>query len=168
MIEWPSHILPSPSINVSEEYRSNVAKTEFELSLRQRERYANQNHDKSVSWLFNQFQFDYFKSFVFHILDSGSQKFMVEVPGIDGLPLTTVSLLGGEYKSQNESMLYWRVTATLRVENPEIGSEELTKILLELTGGTPQSTICSMESLYEYVENHYGSSESIPPCAFLT
>lgn len=168
MIDWPTHILPSPTINLTEDYMSNLSQTEFEISLRQRERYATQNHDKNVSWLFNRFQFDYFQSFVKHILNSGSDKFNIEIPGMDGLPITTVSLLGGVYQSQNESFYYWRVSATLRVENPEVGSEDLTRILLELTGGTPEQIMCSMESLYEYIEYHYGSSEDIPTCSLLT
>lgn len=162
---WPSHILPSPSVELSEDYSSNLAVTQFELSLRQRERYSIQDNLKSVSWMFNQFQFDFFKSFVNHSLNSGSRKFTVDLPGLDGMTPTEVSLLGGSFSSQHQGVLHWKVTASLVVENPELASDELTNILLELTGGSIESIMCSMESVYEYMENFYGDPDSIPPCS---
>lgn len=165
MIQWPKHILPSPLIDISEDYQSNVATTQFEHSVRQRQRYKTQANIKNVYWIFDEFQFNFFKSFVFHLLASGSMKFEIELPGLDGMPWTTVSILGGKYSASGESFFYWRVGAALLIESPEIGNAGVTNILLELTGGSESQIICLLESINSYIENFYGHSSEIPPCS---
>lgn len=163
-INFPNHILPYPSIDISEDYGSFITSTQFEINLRQRQRYSYNANDKTVSWLFDRFEFDFFQAFVKNILKSGTKKFNIEVPGLDGLPLSEVSLLNGSYSSQNESFYYWRVRAVLRVENYETFDSDITQILYELTGGNESEIICSLDLLNDYIENHFGSSELLELC----
>jgi hypothetical protein len=131
-INYPTNLLPHPSIDVSEDYNNHITSTQFEINLRQRQRYSYYKNDKSVSWLFNRFQFDVFQAFVKHTLKGGTRKFNIEIPGLYGFPLTKVSLLYGQYSAQNESN-FWRVRAVLRVENQETFDSSTIETLIGLT-----------------------------------
>jgi hypothetical protein len=160
-INFPNHILPHPLIEYSEESDSFVTSTQFEINLRQRPRYNYNKNDVTVSWRFDRFEFDFFKSFVKNILSQGTKKFNISLPGLDGFPIAEVSLLNGKYAASNESYFYWKVRAILRIENEEIGNSDMTLILLELTGGDESEIIAALGSLYDYIENHYGESNLI-------
>ena len=164
-INFPNHILPNPQIEYSEDMDSFVTSTQFETNLRQRPRYNYSKNDVTVSWRFDRFEFDFFKSFVKNILLQGTQKFNISIPGLDGFPLAEVSLLNGKYTAINESYFYWKVRAILRIENEPTGNADLTKMLCELTGGTESQILCLLNSLDDYIENHYGFSELLTICS---
>jgi hypothetical protein len=163
-IQFPNHILPYPQIEYSEDNEFFITSTQFETNLRQRPRYNYSRNNVSVSWRFNRFEFDFFKSFVSHILLQGTEKFNISLPGLDGFPISEVSLLNGKYTVTNESFFYWRVRAVLVIENETLAEKDLTRILYELTGGTESQIICSLESLNDYIENHYGFSNLLTNC----
>jgi len=163
-VTYPNHILPNPLIEYSEESDSFVTSTQFEINLRQRPRYSYNKNDITVSWRFTRFEYDFFKAFVKDILLQGTKKFDINLPGLDGFPLAEVSLLNGKYSAVNESYFFWKVRAILRIENEETADSGLTLILYELTGGGESEIICSLESLEDYIENHYGFSELLTHC----
>jgi hypothetical protein len=160
---WPINALPYPSNNTSFDNDPNLSVTEFEYSIRQRERFSGDKNVKSVSWLLNEFQLDFFQSYVKHTLKSGSLKFFIEIPGLGGIPLTEARILGGRYSASKEG-IHWRITASLFVEAQEVGSSVATNLISDLTDGTPEEILCLLNRFRLYMSIYYGSPELLPSC----
>lgn len=162
-MNWPEHILPLPQQTYSAQVDPNLAQQQFEVGFRQRPRFGFDEDKISVTWLFDQFQFDFFKSFVRHGLLQGSSPFTATILGVDGLTSTeNVSLQGGTYGWAYAPHKHYRVEAILlKTDMPVADEGAVMFFALNPTYGV-QTIIDAAETLYLFMEVHQDDYENSP------
>jgi hypothetical protein len=143
MEQWPSSILPDPTVDFGGELDQSVIKTPMDSSrIRQRRRFTREQRNYNVTWSFKDFEFGMFESWVLHKINGGADAFNIYLPvGGDRMNvLVEAKLRDGKYTWRYDNVLYWKVSANLMVEDAKVWDEETYDTLLEL-GGSP----CELE-----------------------
>jgi len=161
MIIYPTHLLPYPSINISGATHPVLATTQFEIALRQREVYSFAEQDLALQILLNDFQFDYFKSWVKVMLKSGSLSFQMPLPGVDGIINADVKIINGALTWAKDSM-FWRVSFNVREEQPEIIDPGIIEFLSSLDAGYAEGFSSMAGILHLQLNSFYGQSGLSP------
>lgn len=128
--------LPSPKVEYGEDLQSPVISNKMEAgSTRQRLRFTTTRKIANVSWIFTNLEYALFEGFVKYELSQGADAFTISLPqsGHDVLVPVTAVMRGGVYSSDAlAGNMRWRVQATLIIDQPNIISEGLYEILLEV------------------------------------
>ncbi len=130
-IEFPS-IFPNPEGDFSGELDSSTERTQMDTGrYRQESRYTRENRNYSVSWMFDDFQFGMWQSWVLYKLANGSRCFNINLPtGGEGLKTVQARLVNGKYTWKYSPVLNWTVQATIEVEDAKVWTEDIYDILL--------------------------------------
>lgn len=161
-MNWPEHLIPLPSEAYSAQGDPFLARTEFEVGMRQRSRYSGVEEKISVNWILSQFELDVLEAVVQRSLNQGADEFEMSILGLDGVRRETVQIVGGALSKEYLSGSYYRVAATLRVKPKTLGDPEVMAWLLYLEDGAADGLIELAEVLDLYLERHYGESISSP------
>lgn len=115
MQSYPTTVLPLPQLGTyADSYSPSGKRTKMDGKVNQDSRFHVTVVFKNVSFLFEDLEWRIFQSWVFHLLNNGTDWFTMELPGADGGLRTaqTVRFVDGQYQSKavNEK---WSVTAVL-------------------------------------------------------
>jgi hypothetical protein len=163
MIKYPSHILPAPLLQpYGGTHNPYLSKSEFEVGVRQRAVYSVTESTYAVQIRpKDEFQLEFFKSWHANILFQGSMKFLLDIPGVDGIVPTEVFIVDGVYDIAPDSNR-WLVSFNIRVEDPVLADADVVEILASLEDGTPEEFSNSMDILWSQLNFFYGQSEDSP------
>lgn len=149
---WPL-ILPSTAYSIEAE--NEVLETRYETGEPlQRLRFDKHFDIVSVTWLFTDYEYLIFKNWFATKIDRGTKKFNVDlVLGDDIQNYEAQWISGGKpYQVAYQQVLYWNVSATLRIQDTKELDEGVLDILIgELPDG-PEALFNSIQSLDDYIE----------------
>jgi len=161
MIIYPLNMLPPPLIIMSGATNPVLATTQFEIAVRQREIYSYAEQDMSLQILINDFQFEFFKSWVKNVLKSGSLSFQIPLPGVSGINVSEIKILNGTLDWAKDSDL-WRVSFNARQENPILGAVGTVEFLASLADGNEEDFSSMADLLHLQLNSFYGISTDSP------
>ena len=152
---WPEG-LPNPATAYSIEPENEVVETEYETG-EQLQRLQVNTHFALVSatWLFTDAEFLIFKTWFFENLNQGTEKFNVDLTLGDGLNSYEAQWISGAtpFQASYQQVLYWNVTATLRIQDTKELSEMALEIMVEeYPDETAQNFLDASDALDNYIE----------------
>jgi len=151
---WPG--LPNPSVAYSIEAQNEVLETRYETGEPlQRLRFDTHFDVVSVTWLFTDADYLIFKNWFATKIERGTKKFDIVLPLGDNLQTYEAQWVSGgnPYQVSYQQVLYWNVTATLRIQDTKEISEAVLDILIEeYPDATAQNFINATDALDNYIE----------------
>lgn len=150
---WPL-ILPSTAYSIEPE--NEVLETRYETGEPlQRLRFDKHFENVSVTWLLSDYEYLIFKNWFATKIARGTQKFNVELALSDGLQTYEAQWISGgrPYQVSYQQVLYWNVSATLRIQDTKEISEAVLDILIEeYPTGSIDNFLNAVQALDDYIE----------------
>lgn len=152
MENWPTSILPDPTVDLSGESTTLMGRTDMDSGrTRQRQRTSRVGRTYPVSWEFDDYQYGMFQSWVKWKLHNGADPFLIDLPtGGEGMKTVTARLVNGKYSDKYVPVMNWKVTATLEVDDPLIWDEDTFDTLYPLGPLTDLETVADRLELWVY------------------
>ena len=133
MAETFPSIFPNPSRDFSGESKPMTARTNMESGkIRQRNKFSAELRQYSIVWLFNDFQFGMFQSWVKHKIHNVDFFYLSIPTGGEGLKTVLVRLVEGNYSCDHADVLHWSVKAKIECEDVDLWDEDTFDALLAL------------------------------------
>lgn len=150
---WPL-ILPSTAYSIGAQ--NEVLETQYENGEPlQRLRFDTHFDMVSATWLLSDYEYLIFKNWFATKIERGTKKFDIELALGDGLQTYEAQWVSGglPYQVTYEQVLYWSVSATLRIQGTkELDSGILDILIEEYPDPTAQNFLDASDALDDYIE----------------
>lgn len=134
MPTWPQNVFPNPDVSFAAQSANTTIRTKMEGGrTRQRSRFSQELRAFNVVWTLTDTQYLIFQSLLANLLNNGTVWFDILLPnGDNGLQTYTARFKDGTFKANYTGVLYWKVSATLEIEDFDLLTGEVLELLLEL------------------------------------
>lgn len=153
METWPL-ILPSTAYSIDPQ--NEVLETQYETGEPlQRLRFDTHFELVSVTWLLSDYEYLIFKNWFALKLARGTKKFNVDLVLGDGVETYEAQWVSGgtPYQVSYQQVLYWNVSATLRIQDTKELPEDVLDVLISEYPNSPQAFIDAVNALDNYIEH---------------